>query len=65
MLSSRLIVGKADRWYAEFGQRQVVVAAVIAGVYDLPTLRDAQEHNVALFWQHDLRKLIDFVNAAA
>jgi hypothetical protein len=60
---SRETVGKAARWQTAFGQ-QVVPAAVISGVYDMPTLLDAQDKGVALFWQHRLAPLIQFLGEA-
>lgn len=57
----REVGGKADTWKQAYGA-QVITAAVLAGVFDLKCLVDAQnKQNVALFWQHDLQPLIDFV----
>jgi hypothetical protein len=56
--------GKAERWKNEFGA-QVITGAVLAGVYDLSCVVKAQdEQNVYIFWEHDLRSLIDFVKSA-
>lgn len=57
---SRETVGKSKSWQAYFGV-QVVTTAVISGVYELPTLVNAQSEGVALFWQHDLGELISFL----
>jgi len=60
----REIGGKSDTWRQQFGS-QLVTAAVIAGVYDLKCLERAQEeHSVAIFWQHDLGPLREFVKMA-
>ncbi len=53
--------GKARRWHDAFGQ-QVVTGAVLAGVYRLVNLRDAQEnYGIAIFWEHDLTRLRQFI----
>ena len=59
----REVGGKADNWKAHYGS-QVITAAVLAGVFDLKCLADAQnKQNVVLFWQHDLKPLIKFILA--
>jgi hypothetical protein len=59
----REVGGKADTWRREFGS-QVVTGALLAGVFDLTCVRRSQkEQGVAIFWQHDLAPLIDFVTA--
>lgn len=56
--------GKSARWQAGFGQ-QVITAAVLAGVFKLRNLREAQDqHRITLFWEHDLRALANFVSSA-
>jgi XamI-like restriction endonuclease len=56
--------GKARRWHDAFGE-QVVTGVVLAGVYKLGNLVDAQEtFHVALFWQHDLTRLRRYIMAA-
>ncbi len=53
--------GKSARWRSSFGD-QVVTAAVLAGVFKLKNLREAQEqHRITLFWEHDLAALAKFV----
>lgn len=53
--------GKSARWRSAFGE-QVVTAAVLAGVFKLKNLREAQEqHQITLFWEHDLAVLAKFV----
>ena len=55
---------RADKWRVSFGHH-FITGAVVAGVFDLKCLQRAQdEHQVALFWQHDLTRLADFVVAA-
>jgi len=59
----REVGGKAETWRQAYGS-QVITGAVLAGVFDLKCLVDAQNHqNVVLFWQHDLKPLIDFVQS--
>lgn len=56
--------GKARLWQGVFGM-QVLTAAVLSGVYKLTSLVDAQDtYGIAIFWQHDLQPLHDFVAAA-
>lgn len=57
----REVGGKADTWRREYGSR-VITGALLAGVFDLTCVRRAQqEQKVAIFWQHDLQPLLDFV----
>lgn len=52
---------KASNWRQEFGD-DVVPAAVLAGVYDIKHLKEAQdERNILIFWEHDLNSLVEFV----
>ena len=60
---NRETAGKAGRWYATFNTEAITIA-VIAGVYRLVNLRDAQENNVSIFWQHNLAPLEEFVRLA-
>lgn len=54
--------GKARRWHDAFGQ-QVTTGAVLAGVYGLVNLRDAQDtYGIAIFWEHELNPLRDFLS---
>lgn len=56
--------GKAARWQSAFG-RQVVTAAVLAGVFKLKNLQEAQDqHHITVFWEHDLDALAAFVLTA-
>jgi hypothetical protein len=60
----REVGGKSDVWRQQFGT-QLVTAAVICGVFDLRCLERAQnENSIALFWQHELGALRDFLQAA-
>jgi len=55
--------GKADLWRHAFGE-QVITGAVLSGVFKLKNLREAQnDRGVALFWEHDLSRLEEFVRA--
>ncbi len=54
----REVGGKADAWKQAYGS-QVITGAVLAGVFDLKCLVDAQNRqSVTLFWQHDLKPLV-------
>jgi hypothetical protein len=56
--------GKAAIWRSAFG-RSAVPAAVLAGVFQLVNLRDAQSTaGLTLFWEHDLIPLERFLRAA-
>lgn len=52
---------KAEVWRQDFGNRQVVPAAVLGGVYKLHNLRDAQERGLSLFWAHNLSALTGWI----
>lgn len=52
---------KAEVWTKDFGNRQIVPAAVLSGVYELHILQDAQERGLTLFWAHDLAQLTGWV----
>jgi hypothetical protein len=55
---------KAETWRKDFGERNVVPAAVLSGVYKLHNLVDAQERGLSLFWAHDLQGLIEWIERA-
>jgi XamI restriction endonuclease len=55
---------KAVRWREEFGTQNVVPTAVLSGVFALANLTYAQNHDLYLFWSHDLHPLRVFVEAA-
>lgn len=62
---NREVGGKAETWRQQFGA-QVVTGIVLAGVYDLSCLIAAQDsQHVALFWEHDLTPLAEFLELAA
>lgn len=54
---------KGEAWLKDFGSRQVVPAAVIAGTYWLAKLLEAQERGMTLFWGHDLDSMLDWIEA--
>jgi hypothetical protein len=57
--------GKAATWYRELGSAQVVPAAVLSGVFGPTNCQNVQDNmGVALFWQHRLKDLADFVKKA-
>jgi hypothetical protein len=55
---------KAVTWKTDFGQTQVVPAAVLSGVYKLHNLKDAQARGLTLFWAHDLKAMTDWIALA-
>lgn len=58
----REVGGKAETWRGAYGT-QVITGGVLAGVFDLKCLSDAQNtQNVVLFWQHDLTPLVRVVS---
>jgi hypothetical protein len=60
----RFTGGKSATWRSAFGD-QVVTAAVLAGVFKLKNLREAQgQHSITLFWEHNLAALAKFVRHA-
>ncbi len=54
---------KATIWLKRFGDRGIVPAAVISGVFKLGNLQSAQEEGLTIFWAHDLGALIDFIES--
>lgn len=57
---NRETAGKAERWRTVYGQ-QVITAAVLAGVFKVANLIDAQNAGVFIFWEHDLEPLSEFL----
>lgn len=53
--------GKAAAWLRDLGATQVVPASVLSGVYAMPSLLQAQDAGVSLFWTHDLTALTDYI----
>jgi hypothetical protein len=54
---------KAAVWRAGFGA-QAIPMGVIAGVFKLKNLEDAQTKGIAIVWERDLSPLAEFVRAA-
>ncbi|MBL9152742.1 MAG: XamI family restriction endonuclease [Verrucomicrobiales bacterium] len=54
---------KAEYWIKQFGAAQVVPAAVLAGVFKVLNLEQAQRSGLSLFWSHDLEKLGAFIQS--
>lgn len=54
---------KAEAWRQDFGRAQIVPAAVLAGVYQLHNLVEAQDRGLALFWAHDLETLTTWIES--
>ena len=52
---------KAVSWIREFGDRSTVPAAVLAGVYLVRHLLQAQDAGLTIFWTHDIEALVAFV----
>jgi hypothetical protein len=52
---------KAVVWRHEFGEVNIVPAAVLSGVFALKNLEYAQEHDLSLFWAHDLTALKEYI----
>jgi hypothetical protein len=60
---NREVGGKAREWTRALGER-AVPAAVLAGVFKLGNLRDAQAGGVTIFWERELAPLAAFIEAA-
>jgi len=54
---------KAEYWIKQFGTAQVVPVAVLAGVFKVLNLEQAQKRGLSLLWSHDLHKLGAFINS--
>lgn len=52
---------KAGIWLKEFGTANVVPVAVLAGVFKLINLQQAQERGLVLFWAHSLDDMMAFI----
>lgn len=57
-------VGKAAKWFSDFGKRWVVPSAVLSGVFHPSNLETAQEAGLALFWAFRLDDLANFIRSA-
>jgi len=55
--------GKAQEWIRRLGER-AIPAAVLAGVFQLGSLKSAQEVGTTIFWERDMTALGDFIRAA-
>jgi hypothetical protein len=60
---NREVGGKARDWSIKFGQR-AITGAVLAGVFKLRNLQSAQEVGVAIYWEHSLGHLREFLEKA-
>lgn len=56
-------LGKSRRWVGQFGTRQVVPAAVLAGVFSPANLEEAQGGGLFLIWSHRLDNLTTFIQS--
>jgi XamI restriction endonuclease len=54
---------KAEYWLKQFGQAQVVPAALLSGVFNVLNLEQSQQRGLALFWAHDLSHLGAFIES--
>ncbi len=55
------VTRKRERWDASGALYRFRTGAVLAGVFDVRRLEEAQEAGVFLFWQHRLDDLTDFL----
>jgi XamI restriction endonuclease len=55
---------KARLWIQEFGDRLIVPAAVISGVYHPPNLLSAQHDGLTIWWSHDIDQMIAWIDQA-
>ncbi|MDE3077467.1 MAG: XamI family restriction endonuclease [Chloroflexota bacterium] len=53
---------KAAVWKRSFGE-SVIPAAILAGVFKVENLEEAQRGGIAIFWEHDFATLLEFVAA--
>lgn len=54
---------KARYWIEKFGALQVVPAALLAGVFNVLNLEQAQSDGLSLFWSHDMKPIGDFIES--
>ena len=52
---------KAVGWKRDFGLRQVGPVAVLAGVYKLANLLEAQDRGLSLVWSHEREPLTSWI----
>lgn len=62
---NREAAGKAEKWIYEFGVRNVVPVAILSGVYKLHNIQSAQERGLTVYWAHDLKQLLDWIEASS
>lgn len=62
---NREAASKSQQWVTDFGAAQVVPAVVLAGVYKLHNLEDAQRRGLAIFWEHDLEELVSWIRSTS
>ena len=53
---------KAAVWKRSFGE-SVIPAAVLAGVFTVENLGEAQRGGIAIFWEHDFGTLLEYVTS--
>jgi len=53
---------KAGQWLHDFGTVQTVPATLLAGVFKLANLEQAQQRGLTIFWLHDLGALSTFID---
>jgi hypothetical protein len=53
---------KARLWIQEFGDRLIVPAAVISGVYHPPNLVSAQRDGLTIWWSHHIGQMITWID---
>ena len=58
-------VGKVRSWIASFGRNQLVLAAILTGVFNPDNLATAQGEGLALFWIHRLDELQEFISTTS
>ena len=54
---------KARVWTDDFGSANFVPCAMLAGVFGLRHLEDAQERGLTLFWSHSIQEMLNFTEA--
>lgn len=54
---------KAGTWIREFGTNQIVPTAVLAGVFNVGNLLQAQESGLTIFWAHNLTPMQEFIES--
>lgn len=62
-LNKEVVVDAGD-WYREFGQSNVVAATALRGVFKAENVSTAQNHNVFIFWWHNMDALAAFLAQA-